>query len=119
MIASETLVALIAMKRLVALSLLLLSLLGSANGVWAQGYWRDLPPEDRRQLRQQMREHWQQEREIRRDDGASRWRDVPQEDRRRLRDDIREQRAWQDQREQRSWGEQRERRGEGRGWRRD
>ena len=85
MIASETLVALIAMKRLVALSLLLLSLLGSANGVWAQGYWRDLPPEDRRQLRQQMREHWQQEREIRRDDGASRWRDVPQEDRRRLR----------------------------------
>ncbi len=118
MIPSETTVTPIAMKRPLALCLLLLSLLGSAGGVWAQGYWRDLPPEDRRQLRQQMREHWQQEREIRRDE-APRWRDVPQEDRRRLRDDMREQRAWQDQREQRSWGEQRERRGEGRGWRRD
>ncbi|MFZ2974556.1 MAG: hypothetical protein WA049_18145 [Ferribacterium limneticum] len=116
------------MKRLFALSVLLLSLLGSAGGVWAQqGYWRDLPPEDRRQLRQQMREHWQQEREIRREEGAPRWRDVPPEDRRRLRDDMREQRAWQErergswaeQREQRGWGEQRERRGEGRGWRRD
>jgi hypothetical protein len=107
------------MKRLFALSLLLLSLLGSAGDVWAQGYWRDLPAEDRRQMRQQMREHWQQEREFRRDEGAPRWRDVPPEDRRRLRDDMREQRAWQEQREQRGWGEQRERRGEGRGWRRD
>lgn len=106
------------MKHRLVLSLLLLSLLGSAGGAMAQGYWRDLPPEERRQMRQQMREHWQQEREIRRDE-APRWRDVPQEDRRRLRDDMREQRAWQDQREQRSWGEQRERRGEGRGWRRD
>lgn len=118
MVASETPVVVPAMKRLIALSLLLLSLLGSAGGVWAQqGNWRDLPPEDRRQLRQQMREHWQQEREIRREEGAPRWRDVPPEDRRRLRDDMREQRAWQ---EQRGWGEQRERRGDGRrGWRRD
>jgi hypothetical protein len=110
------------MKRLLALSLLLLSLLGSVGGVWAQGYWRDLPPEDRRQLRQQMREHWQQEREFRRDEGQPRWRDVPPEDRRRLRDEMREQRAWQE-REQRDWGVQRERRGDGRGdgrgWRRD
>jgi hypothetical protein len=106
------------MKRLFALSLLLLSLLGSVGGAWAQGYWRDLPPEERRQMRQQMREHWQQEREFRREDGAPRWRDVPQEDRRRLRDEMREQRAWQE-RERGSWGEQRERRGEGRGWRRD
>jgi hypothetical protein len=97
------------MKRLLALSLLLLSLFGSA-GVWAQGYWRELPPDERRQMRQQMREHWQQERNYRRDEGAPRWRDVPPEDRRRLREDMREQRAWQDQRE---------RRGDGRGWRRD
>ena len=108
------------MKRRRAIALLVLSLLGSAGGVWAQAYWRDLPPEERRQMRQQMREHWQQERELRRDEGAPRWRDVPPEDRRRLRDDMREQRGWQDQRQQqRAWGEQREGRGGGRGWRRD
>lgn len=118
MVTSKTPAVPPAMKRLFALSLLLLSLLGSVGGAWAQGYWRDLPPEERRQMRQQMREHWQQEREFRREDGAPRWRDVPQEDRRRLRDEMREQRAWQE-RERGSWGEQRERRGEGRGWRRD
>lgn len=41
-------------------TLLLASLLGSTGGVWAQGAWRDLPPDERRQMRQQMREHWQQ-----------------------------------------------------------
>jgi uncharacterized membrane protein len=101
------------MKRRLALSLVFLSLLGSAGGVWAQAYWRDLPPEERRQMRQQMREHWQQEREIRRDEGAPRWRDVPPEDRRRLRDEMREQRGWEDRRELRDG------RGGGRGWRRD
>lgn len=99
-----------AMKRRLALSLLLLSLLGSAGSTWAQGYWRDLPPDERRQMRQQMREHWQQDRELRREEGAPpRWRDVPPEDRRRLRDEMREQRGWQEQREGRG----------GRGWRRD
>jgi hypothetical protein len=108
------------MKRRLVLSLLFLSLLGSAGGVWAQAYWRDLPPEERRQMRQQMREHWQQEREIRREEGAPRWRDVPLEDRRRLRDEMREQRSWQDQRgPQRGFAEPREGRGGGRGWRRD
>lgn len=88
------------MKRRLALSLLLLSLLGSVGNAWAQGYWRDLPPDERRQLRQQMREHWQQDREIRREEGAPpRWRDVPPEDRRRLRDEMREQRRWPDQRD--------------------
>ncbi|MBP5987181.1 MAG: hypothetical protein KA538_08335 [Azonexus sp.] len=101
------------MKRRLAIVLLFLSLLGSAGGAWAQAYWRDLPPDERRQLRQQMREHWQQEREIRRDEGAPRWRDVPQEDRRRLRDEMREQRGWEDRRELRDG------RGGGRGWRRD
>lgn len=97
------------MKRRLALSLLLLSLLGSAGGAWAQqGYWRDLPPDERRQMRQQMREHWQQEREFRRDEAAPRWRDVPPEDRRQLRQEMRDQRGWQ---------EHREGRGGGRGWR--
>ncbi len=52
------------MKRCLALCLLLLSLLGSAGGAWAQGYWRDLPPEDRRRLRDDMREQraWQEQR---------------------------------------------------------
>jgi hypothetical protein len=114
------LLPLVAMKRRLVLSLLLLGLCGSAGSVWAQAYWRDLPPEERRQMRQQMREHWQQEREIRREEGAPRWRDVPQEDRRRLRDDMREQRAWQEQRgPQRGFAEPREGRGGGRGWRRD
>jgi len=110
MIASETPLVFAAMKRRLALSLLLLSLLGSTGGVWAQGSWRDLPPDERRQMRQQMRDHWQQEREMRRDEGAPRWRGVPPEDRRRLRDEMREQRSWPDQREGR---------GGGRGWRRD
>src|SRR5574343_1447438 len=101
-----------AMKRTVACSLLLLSLLGSVGSAWAQAYWRDLPPDQRREMRQQMREHWQQEREIRREDGAPpRWRDIPPEDRRRLRDDMREQRGLQEHREFRGGG--------GRGWRRD
>jgi hypothetical protein len=38
-------------------------LLGSVGGAWAQPHWRDLPPEERRQMRQQMREHWQHERD--------------------------------------------------------
>lgn len=76
-------------------SLLLLCLLGSAGGAWAQAYWRDLPPEDRREMRQQMREHWRQDRNIRQEDSGRRWQDVPSEDRRRLREDMREQGRWQ------------------------
>lgn len=76
--------------------LLLVGLSGSLESAWAQTRWRDLPPEDRRQMRQQMREHWQQERELRRDDGGPRrWSDVPPEDRRRMREEIREQRSAQ------------------------
>jgi len=85
----------IAMKRCLVLCLLLLSLFGTAGAGWAQGYWRDLPPEERRQMRQQMREHWQQDRDIRRDERRQRWQDVPPEDRRRMREEIREQRDWQ------------------------
>ena len=89
-------------SRLVPILLLLLSLLGSTGSAWAQVSWRDLPPDERRQMRQQMREHWQQDREIRREDGPRRWQDVPLEDRRRLRDDMREQRRWQDGRDGRN-----------------
>lgn len=67
-----------------------------AGGAYAQGYWRDVPPEDRREMRQQMRDHWRQEREFRRDDGAPRWRDMPAEDRQRLRDEMRDTRGWGD-----------------------
>src|SRR5574343_1245692 len=80
------------MKRPLSRLFLLLSLLMPAAGVWAQGFWRDLPPEDRRQMRQQMREQWQQEREIRREEGGPpRWRDLPPEDRRQLREDRSEE----------------------------
>lgn len=88
-------------RRLLSL-LLLLSLAGAAGGVWADGRWRDLPPDERRQMRQQMREHWQQEREIRRDEGGPRrWNEVPPEDRRRMREEIREQRGGNPDREER------------------
>lgn len=85
-----------------AFLLILLALTGS-GAAWAQGRWRDLPPEERRQMREQMREHWQQ-REYRRDGEppremlreAPRWRDLPPEDRRRLRDEMREQPGWRE-----------------------
>jgi hypothetical protein len=109
-----------AMKRLATCSLLLLSLLGSVGGAWAQASWRDLPPEERRQMRQQMREHWRQEHdlqreemrrdEFRREEPPPRWRDLPIEDRRRLRDEMREQRGMPPHPEHR---------GGGRGWRPD
>jgi predicted phage gp36 major capsid-like protein len=64
------------MKRRFVLHLaVLLSLLGPLGGTWAQGRWQDLPPDERRQLRQQMREHWQQ---------------MPPEDRQRFRQERQE-----------------------------
>ncbi len=98
------------MNRRLAISLLLLCLFGTAGGVRAQGYWRDLPPDERREMRQQMRDHWQQERAFRREENAPRWRDVSQEERRQIRDQMRDHPGW---------AERRENRGGGRGWRRD
>jgi len=107
-----------AMKRRIVLPLLLLlGLVGPLESVWAQARWRELPPEDRRQMRQQMRDHWQQEREFRREEGPRRWSDVPPEDRRRMREEIREQRGWQAPADSR--GEARGESRGGRGWRRD
>lgn len=110
---SKKMVVSLAMKSRLVLSLILLSQLGLVGGVWAQAPWRDLPVEDRRQMRQQMREHWQQERELRRE-AAPPWRDLPPEDRRRLRDEMREQR-----REQHGWPESGHPPGHGGGWRRN
>lgn len=86
----------IAMKRRIFPVMLLLLSLSGVGAAHAQAQWRELPPEDRRQMRQQMRDHWQQEREMRRDEPPiRRWQEVPNEDRRRLRDDLREHRHWE------------------------
>lgn len=89
------------MKSRLFLLLALLSLLGPAGSAWADGRWRDMPPEERRQMREQMREHWQREHEIRRDEAPPRWRDMPVEDRRRLRDEMREHRDYRENRRRR------------------
>lgn len=99
-------------RRTVLSLLLLLGLCGPPVGAWAQARWRELPPDERQQMRQQMREHWQQEREERRDEAPRRWSDVPPEDRRRMREEIREQRTAQPEREPREGRD-------GRFWRRD
>ena len=102
------------MKRRLAPALILLfCLFGMAGNTWAESARRDLPPDERRQMRQQMRQHWQQDREVRREEGGRRWQEVPPEDRRRLREDMREE-----LREQRGWQGRGERR-DGREGRRD
>jgi len=94
------------MKRSLFAALCLLSILfGSAGSAWAER-WRDLPPEERREMRQQMREHWQQappRREFRRDDEGRGWQQVPPEERRRMRDEMREHRRERHGRDERRW----------------
>lgn len=97
------------MKRRLLPLLLLCGLLSPAGDLLAQGRWRDMPPDERRQMRQQMREHWQQDGNFRQDNPPPRWRDVPPEDRRRMREEMRDQRDWQGLRNERG----------GRGWRND
>lgn len=83
------------MKKRFLLSLLLFQLAALGGALAHGGGWRDLPPEERRQMRQQMREQWQQDSEMRRsNDGyeaRQRWREVPPEDRRRMREEMRDQ----------------------------
>ena len=72
------------------LSLLLIAL---HDGASANSHWRDRSPDDRQQMRDQMREHWHQGGDrsgysADRRDGP-RGRDMPPEDRRRLREEIR------------------------------
>ena len=106
----------ITMKSRAKFLLLCLGLMGPLVGTWAQvpapGRWRELPPEERRQMRQQMREHWQQE-GAQRPEPPQRWRDLPQEDRRQMREEMREMR------EQRGWLDIRHEARGGRGWRGD
>ena len=53
-----------------------------------------VPPDQREQMRQQMREHWQQmppeQREERRQAARERWQQMPQEERQRIREEMRE-----------------------------
>lgn len=97
------------MKTYLRLPLIWLCLLSIAGSVLAQPAWRDLPPEERHQLRQQMREHWAREKERERERGQDsqgiaplqemspeenqrRWHDIPPEERHRLREELRKQR---------------------------
>lgn len=107
------------MKTYLRLPLIWLCLLSIAGSALAQPAWRDLPPEERRQLRQQMREHWVKEKERERgldsqgsatlqelspEENRRRWHDIPPEERHRLREELREQRQ-REQRQQESLGE--------------
>ncbi len=79
------------MKRIA--SILLVSLL-AALALPAAAERRELSPEERREVRQQMREHWSRDNlgPVRqRDDAAPQWRDLPPEERSRLRRELREQ----------------------------
>ncbi len=95
------------MKARSILALTLMSLMLTTGAAMA-GDWRgDLPPDDRRELRRQMREHWQQEsgerRQVLHEDRPSHWRDLPREERQRLRDEMRQQndRDWRHDRKRR------------------
>lgn len=73
--------------------------LGVSGLALAHGPWRDVPQDERRVIREEMREHWRQDREQQayreyQERHQYRWRDVPLEDRRRIREEIREQREW-------------------------
>ncbi|HEX6733591.1 MAG TPA: hypothetical protein VF096_02160 [Azonexus sp.] len=80
------------MKFRVILPLLFVLLLGPSVPAAARDGWREMAPEERREMRQQMREHWHQERGMR-DDGERGRRGMEPDERRRLRDDMREHRG--------------------------
>ena len=64
-----------------------------------------VPPDQRQQMRQQMREHWQQmppeRREERRHEARERWQQMPQEERQRIREEMRERGGYGDGRHRR------------------
>jgi hypothetical protein len=82
------------MKSRILSSLLLFLLVFSAGKAWSHERWRELPPEERRELRQQMREHWQREdagpQQSVIDEATPRKRDLSPDERRRLREELRE-----------------------------
>lgn len=85
--------------------ILILSLMATAVApVLAEPPRRELPPEEKREIRQQMREHWYRENTgAQRPDDArpANWRDLPPEERRRLREEMREQHDRDDRRDKR------------------
>lgn len=87
---------------------LIVRMLALAAGAWtmagagvaaaaSQQVLAGLPPEQRQQMRQQMREHWQQmppeQRETRRQEFRERWQQVPSDERQRMREEMREHRG--------------------------
>jgi hypothetical protein len=70
------------------LLLVLTAFSAAAGAVHAQ-----MPPDQRRQMRQEMREQWrqspQEDRQRMRDEHRERWQQMPQEDRQRMRDEMR------------------------------
>ena len=80
-------------KRYIIRVLALAAGLGAAMAAVADE--RALPFEERQQIRQQMREHWQHMPPPRRgaapDEARERWRSMPPEERQRLREDLRSQ----------------------------
>ena len=86
--------------------ILFLSLLAAtAVPVLAEPPQRELSPDERREMRKQMREHWQREYtgpQRQSDDAApASWRDLPPEERLRLRKEMREQHDRADKQENR------------------
>jgi predicted phage gp36 major capsid-like protein len=75
-------------QRFVRVMFVLMAFFVGAGQVQAQ-----LPPDQRRQMRQEMREQWQQmpqeDRQRFRDERRERWQQMPQEDRQRMRDEMR------------------------------
>ena len=78
----------LARQRILQLLFVLTAFFAVAGTAYAQ-----LPPDQRRQMRQEMREQWQQmpqeDRQRFRDERRERWQQMPQEDRQRLRDELR------------------------------
>ncbi len=79
------------MKRHLSSLLLLLTLFGSAATALADGRWRELPPEERQEIRQQMREQWHRKNTEPQRFYNNDKRDLSVDERRRLREEMREQ----------------------------
>lgn len=70
-----------------------LLLVSSAFWAGAGAVHAQIPPDQRRQMRQEMREQWRQmpqgDHQRFRDDRRGQWRQMPQDDRQRMRDEMR------------------------------
>lgn len=65
------------------------------------GQWASLSPEERQQMRSQIRDHWRnmpaEERQKKRDEMHERWQQMSPEERQQIRETIRERRGGDDQ----------------------